>query len=206
MAKYGIGTVVGGFGRPMTPEQSIPYAIERTLIEHAQIEFILKTFMREDPEMARHGALEVGCGYGRHLGLLKRKFASVVGVERDEELAAIAREIHPYAHVETGWVGDVVLPNGFFDFALTFTFLQHLNEDEVRAATSVIQGCVRPGGHVLIAEENDPAVTDSTTTARPLKEYAGMFSECRIVTAWPRTVERSFPKAASGAYILFQKQ
>lgn len=198
MSNYGIGTVVGGFGRPMSAEQSIPYVLARTYKEHHKLREILMGLRCNDSF-----AVDLGCGYGRNIPLLQDFFNKVVGVERDDELREIAAALNPNANLVTieRWSTSLWAPA---DLLLTFTFLQHLSKDELESIRPHVIKNV--GRYALLCEETDPAKSDSSTTARSLgfyEEFLG--SDFKLVYSAPREIEATFPDPMSGDYMLFER-
>jgi len=205
--KYGIAKVVGGFGRSLSPEEAIPYTLARTHIEHETIRRILSNRFSLH---RRKKALEVGCGYGRNLPVLKEVFTQTFGLERDEELATIAANLHQDESATvvrmpkplTRWPFD----HGLFDFVMTFTVLQHLQAFEFEFFISEINRVTGPNATLLIVEETDETIVDPHTTGRSIETYKLLFSEFEFINSLPRKVEKTFPKEDSGAYMLFQKK
>jgi SAM-dependent methyltransferase len=200
--KYGIGKVVGGFGRPLTPEESIPYTLKRTYLEHTMLRGLIKTLPFADKKFS---ALEVGCGYGRNLPILT-EFSNVYGIERDAELAGLAAHLNPAVNIHHGLVYDQdadILSS--FDLILTFTFLQHLFTTQLQATAYTITKLLAPGGYLILCEETDPAVTDQTCVGRTVEEYQDYFcGALQFIGAFPRITER-VPNHQSGHFMLFRK-
>lgn len=198
---YGIKTVVGGFGRPMTAEESIPYTLARTYIEHTRLRNIF--YEQSRASLFQH-ALEIGCGYGRNLPLLKDFSQTVTAFERDQQLAKIAEVLNPKVNV----INNVVF--GFycgprFDLIMTFTFLQHLDEGELQRTIEKIRQISMPGSLLLLVEETNPRKTSPGCVCRPIATYQQMLPEFSLKYAFPRKLEPSYPYGDSGDYMLFRK-
>ena len=121
-------------------------------------------------------ACDVGCGYGRLTMVLGEVAARVVGLEREPAFVAEARRLLPrieFRQVET--LSRLPAPSGFFDFAMTFTVLQHLGDAEARETVSELKRLAK-GGCVLLTEETDASFVDGAegggmTKGRPVATY-----------------------------------
>ena len=99
------------------------------------------------------------------------------------------------------------------DLALTFTVLQHLTDTVAAAAAGEIVRLVKPGGHVLICEETDPAHRDGAvddphgmcTIGRTVAEYQRLFGALDLLDTAPRRIEPTYPRPDVGTYLLFRK-
>lgn len=203
--KYGVNNVIGGFGRPMSAEEALPYALARTHIEHQTLRGILAgkgPFKR---------ALEMGCGYGRNLPVLGEFADRVVGFERDEELYAIARELNPEAVVQrasTREYHEVIVPNAY-DLVLTFTFLQHLDDVDLKFAIENIARVTRKGAFVILCEETDPKKSQVGCMSWSMHDYEKMLQEVGdffLYEFTDRVIEPTFPGRVSGQFMTFKKR
>lgn len=93
---------------------------------------------------------ELGCGNGIMLDLLRRRGWRVVGSERTEEAARIAREQFALP-VAVGGL-EAIDSSDRFDLILLFQVLEHLEDaaQTVRALT----GMLKPGGKMIISVPN----------------------------------------------------
>ncbi len=105
--------------------------------------------------------LDVACGTGRHLELLRRSYA-VVGVDRSREMLRLARRRLPGAALRRGDMRTFRLADRFDVVSCLFSAIGHLRSyPEVRQAFSNFAGHLKPGGLVIVEPWIDP------TTFRP---------------------------------------
>lgn len=124
----------------------LPYRVRRRLEARR-----LMAFCRALPPGGR--ILDVGCGDGFHLGLL-REFGSaewvLEGVDTSERAVNAGR-----AHGVTlhhGTVQDVSLARGTYDLALLIATLEHV--DDPVGVLRAIHDLLRPGGRVVVVTDN----------------------------------------------------
>lgn len=199
---YGIKTVVGGFGKQLTVEEQIPYTLARTHIEHQQLSNILYC---ERTLSNFSNALELGCGYGRNFNVLEKFADTVTGLERDPELLKIAQDLNPKCRVLP--FNSLLLPD-YYDLILTFTFLQHLSDEEMNFAISRIHRVARPRAIIVVVEETDPSKSAKESTARRVEEYLKQFKKhgpIELIKLKERILEPTFPDRHSGHYMVFRK-
>ena len=105
--------------------------------------------------------LDAGCGVGYGSAFLADAARRVVGVDRDEDAIAYARERYSRPNVEFR-VGDVAaldLPDASFDAVCAFETIEHV--DDADAFAGEMARVLRPGGVFLVST---PRV-DETRTA-----------------------------------------
>jgi SAM-dependent methyltransferase len=181
----------------------------RTYLEQAE----LRRYLTRAAAGRRLGrAAELGCGYGRLLPVLSEFSDRVTGFERQPEFVALAAKLHPSREiVRIGSLTRLPVPDGVFDFLMTFTVLQHLT-DRVAARAAAELGRLRaPGGHVLICEETDEGhrggdVGDDDgicTIGRSVERYAALLSPLRLLETSPRVIEPTYARDDVGTYMLF---
>ncbi len=100
---------------------------------------------------AKLRALEIGCGPGRLLGPMSRRFAEVHGVDVSEEMIRLARErlaAAPNVFVRTNSGSDLASYAGdSFDFVYSYAVFQHIPSREVVFNyLSEARRVLRPGG------------------------------------------------------------
>lgn len=183
----------------------------RTYLEQAEVRRYLAHAARKTTLAS---ACDVGAGYGRMSCVLREFCDRVVAVERDPALAAAGSHLLPTVEFRPlGALTSLPAADGEFDFALTFTVLQHLEDDLARDAVTEIRRVVRPGGYVLLCEETvddrDPPQAlpgpDAGYRPRKLERYQDWMRPCYLVAAAPRLAERSYPRVSVGSYLLFQR-
>jgi SAM-dependent methyltransferase len=99
--------------------------------------------------------LDVGCGYGRVLGLLHRRgYQQVRGVDPAPAMVAAARQRYPTIPVETlASPPHLPLPAASMDAVLLFTVLTCIpTDDGQRAIIREVGRVLRPGGLLYISD------------------------------------------------------
>src|SRR5579871_3370987 len=97
--------------------------------------------------------LEVGCGPGGNLGMLKA-FGEVTGLEPDDASRAYAAE-HNHVRVEGGLLpGGLPFAPATFDLACAFDVIEHVDEDA--ASVAAIARLVKPGGYLATTVPGQP--------------------------------------------------
>ncbi len=179
----------------------------RNYLEQSGVRRCLGAAVKERPIRA---AADVGCGYGRLTMVLKEFAARVAGFEREESLLAEARRLQP--GIEWTAISDLAslpAPAGAFDFAMTFTVLQHLDDASARRTIVELQR-IASGGFLLLVEETDPGVgselpagAPSGTRGRSVATWDRWLSPWRRRLAFPRRIEPGYARADVGTYMLF---
>lgn len=107
------------------------------------------------PEKAK--ILDVGCGDGFHLNLLKKygdKNWSLEGIDVDRRAAEMAEKSGLKVHI--GTVESLDLPRNTYDFAFMVQTIEHVEHPE--KVLSAVSEILKPGGKLVVVTDN----TDST--------------------------------------------
>lgn len=101
-------------------------------------------------------AVDLGCGAGRHTGLLADRAASVLAVDVSERILEVARTERPRSTIryERRGVLDVRPEEGPFDVVLSVHTLHHVGPAAV--VLPHVRSLVAPGGTVVVADIVDP--------------------------------------------------
>jgi SAM-dependent methyltransferase len=95
--------------------------------------------------------LDVACGTGKHLELLREHFDEVEGVDRDEGMLAIARERLPGVALHRGDMRTFDLGRRFDVVTCLFSSIGSARDaDELAAATGRLAAHVAPGGMLIV--------------------------------------------------------
>lgn len=100
----------------------------------------------------RHRILEIGCGTGSVLVLVKRKHpdAEVVGLDPDPKALVRAKRKAERASVsiglDQGFSGDMHYPDGSFDRVLSSFMFHHLDKVEKEKTLREVRRVLKPGG------------------------------------------------------------
>jgi len=124
----------------------LPYRVRRQLEARR-----LLRWCRALPPAGR--VLDVGCGDGFHLGLLREFGASdwvLEGVDASERAAQAGRARGLTIHI--GTVQNVALPRESYDLALLIATIEHV--DDPPAVLRAVHALLRPGGRVLLVTDN----------------------------------------------------
>ncbi|KAL4959427.1 tRNA (carboxymethyluridine(34)-5-O)-methyltransferase [Aspergillus stella-maris] len=113
---------------------------------------IVEKFLQEQQSGAV--GLDVGCGNGKYLPVNKDVY--IVGSDRSENLAQIARQHQPHSTILAD-ILNLPHPDSFFDFAISIAVVHHLSTPERRIqAVREILRTLRPasgdvpGGRALV--------------------------------------------------------
>ena len=156
-------------------------------------------------------ACDIGCGYGRLTMVLAEVAAEVVGFEREATFVEEARRLLPAVEFfQVASLGKLPKPTGSFDFAMTFTVLQHMRDSEALDALTEVKR-VAKGGFVLLTEETDPSLVDGgaqepevgLTMGRAEQTYAEWMKPYEQILRFPRQIEPGYPRENVGTYMLF---
>lgn len=156
-------------------------------------------------------AADVGCGYGRLTMVLSEFAAEVVGFEREPTLVAEAMRLLPgitFRRVET--LLALPAPTAGFDFAMTFTVLQHLGDAEAKAVAEELKRIASPGS-ILLVEETDASLVSGDpqrpeaglTMGRTIETYAEWMRPFELALRFPRQIEPGYARRDVGTYMLF---
>ena len=96
--------------------------------------------------------LDVGCGSGRDMALLRAMGRDAYGIDASEPLTALAQQYHPdlAGRVTLGTLPDSPVPfGGQFDGVLCSAVLMHIPLAQQPAAIDFVRRCLKPGGTFL---------------------------------------------------------
>lgn len=96
--------------------------------------------------------LELGCGEGRGVELLKPKASSYLGLDKIEEVVQKLSKAHPDAQFESSVFPPIQLPDNSFDTVVSFQVIEHIKKDA--AFLKEIHRILKPGGKALISTPN----------------------------------------------------
>lgn len=130
--------------------------------------------------------LDAGCGGGRAVAELAERGARAVGVDRDPDMIAAARERWPANEFQVGDAGELPLETGSVDGYRADKVL-HLLDDPARAVAEA-RRVLAPGGRaVLLGPDWDTIVIDSDvpeTTRRLVHAKADSFPSPRVARGY----------------------
>lgn len=122
--------------------------------EPAYAEEVIPLFLAVLPQVEGLRLLDLGCGEGRVQGLVAERGATVVGVDVNRDLAAIAARRHPVVVARLPELGCVA--GASVDGCYVVLALEHVEDAQTFFAESA--RVVRPGGF-LAAVVNHPVYT-----------------------------------------------
>jgi len=128
--------------------------------------------VRESHAGAAPRVLDLGGGTGStaRAVLDARPGASVVLVDENPEMLAVAREFLPSANIERTVVADLAdaLPDGPFDLVVSALAVHHLDGAHKRALFASVRRLLAPGGRFALADVVIPVdPTDAVTPLSP---------------------------------------
>lgn len=119
----------------------------------ARREILADLIRRRIPLPENPRILEIGCGTGHNLVMLKR-FGRVDAVEIDAAARAIASRRLGHAVMDAPLPALTGIEEGAYDLVAILDVLEHVDED--RAALESIARRLKPGGRILIAVPAHP--------------------------------------------------
>ncbi|MBF0504265.1 MAG: class I SAM-dependent methyltransferase [Candidatus Omnitrophica bacterium] len=183
----------------------------RNYLERRTLRSVLSEVTKNGPIAS---ACEVGCGYGRLIMVLKEYASKVVGFEREGHLLDVAKSLLPdivFCQCDSlNMVDQRKL--GPFDFAMTWTVLQHLTDEDCQAVITAIKHLV-PNGYILISEKTQAvAVTQNVTEgrqfisrARSVETYKDWMKPYTLVKILNTSVENTYHNKTPGTCMLFKR-
>ena len=133
-----------------------------------ELEGELKRFPADVPTKQRR-ALEIGCGPGRLLRPMSRRFGEIYGIDVSDEMVAQARDKLrdiPWAHAHHASGSDLAqFPSDHFDFVYSYAVFQHIPSADV--VFSYLRETVRvlkPGGFARLQINGLPKSAKAYTT------------------------------------------
>lgn len=98
--------------------------------------------------------LDIGCGSGRDLALLRSMGCMADGLEPSDAMRAQAVTLHPElaGHLHAGGLPDTRLPlHARYDVVVCIACLMHLPVAQLSDAVQSIAHHLQPGGHVIVS-------------------------------------------------------
>lgn len=121
--------------------------------------------------------LDIGCGSGRDLAVLKQQGFRPYGIDGTPEFVELAQQIHPelQGQIIQGLLPDFEVPfGGDFDGVLCSAVLMHIDATELFNAALSIKRCLKVNGRLLISVPSERADSDSQdrdSNGRLFKKY-----------------------------------
>jgi ubiquinone/menaquinone biosynthesis C-methylase UbiE len=130
--------------------------------------------------------LDVGCGTGRLLRLLRRQWPKVnlVGVDPAPGMIAIAQRLMPDAQFVVSRAEELPFAHAVFDIAVTTISFHHWTDR--RAGLHEVLRVLRPGGHFILVDLAGPLwlsrlLGDPPYARRREREVLLRDTPCRVV-------------------------
>jgi len=99
--------------------------------------------------------LDLGCGNGRSLEILKEKKIDYFGLDVSKKLIEIAKKKYPQNRFEVGDILKLPYPDNFFDKVLAIRILHHIPSKEFQLqALQEIKRILKPGGLLILTVWN----------------------------------------------------
>lgn len=131
---------------------TMPDEVVKDKEEQAILAFLARFAHAQD----YHRLLEVGCGNGRLLSIIRARFRSaftLTGLDLTPEMMAIARELNPDANLAVGDVLETGFDNCTFDVLIAErVFINLLDEERQVLAYREMARVLRPGGVAVLIE------------------------------------------------------
>jgi len=95
--------------------------------------------------------LDLGCGNGRLVELLKDKNIDYLGVDNSEKLIEIAKAKYPNVRFQLADALNIPFSDNYFDKIFSIAVLHHISSDELRCKfIQEAKRVLRPGGVLII--------------------------------------------------------
>jgi len=144
----------------------------------------LTTLIRErNPGAA--SLLDVACGTGKHLELLRATFPDVAGVDLDDGLLAVAHERLPDVPLTRGDMRTFDLGRTFDAVTCLFSSVGYLRDDEeLAAAIGRMASHLSPGGVLVVDGWIRPDAWWPGTNVQGLAETSDGVAAARVARTW----------------------
>jgi len=144
----------------------------------------LTTLVRErNPGAA--SLLDVACGTGKHLELLRATFPDVAGVDLDDGLLAVAHERLPDVPLTRGDMRTFDLGRTFDAVTCLFSSVGYLRDDEeLAAAIGRMAAHLSPGGVLVVDGWIRPDAWWPGTNVQGLAETSDGVAAARVARTW----------------------
>jgi len=111
-----------------------------------------------EPLLNQGSVLDVGCGNGYYMNILKRKGFDVHGIEPSEGMINKAKEIFGDVDIRRGWAEDMikVFKDEKFDNVIIIDVLEHIDDDNL--ILKHMNKLLRKGGVLAIAVPAYPSL------------------------------------------------
>lgn len=139
-------------------------------------------------------SLEVGCGYGRLSPWIAEFSTAHCAVDPDAEAVAVAAEAYPWIAFEIGRAGALPCADDAFDLAVTWTVLEHVDDERIANATAELRRALAPGGLVVCCERIE-GHADDHLHPRSLDRYRELFAPLELVDVRERPAEPTWAAA-----------
>jgi SAM-dependent methyltransferase len=154
-----------------------------------EAEAAVHTALRIAPELAEGPILDVGCGAGRHLAVLRRVNRHCIGLDLSATLLEMApADLRPLL-VQADMRQLPVRESSLAGVCLWFTSFGYFLDLENRALLSSLTGALRPGG-VLLLDYLNARQVHSTLVPRDVVRRPGMTIVNRRSIQGSRVVKR----------------
>jgi SAM-dependent methyltransferase len=129
--------------------------------------------------------LDVACGTGKHLELLRSEFPDVAGVDLDEGLLAVARDRLPGVVLELGDMRTFDLARTFDAVTCLFSSVGYLRDnEELTAAVGRMAEHLAPGGVLVVDGWVRPDAWWPGINVQALAETADGVAAARVARTW----------------------
>lgn len=138
-----------------------------------------------DRKPAASSLLDVACGTGKHLELLRSAFPDVAGVDLNDELLAIARERLPDVPFTQADMRTFDLGRTFEAVTCLFSSVGYLRDDaELAEAVGRMSAHLTPGGVLIVDGWVRPDAWWPGFNVQALAETEGGVAAARVARTW----------------------
>jgi ubiquinone/menaquinone biosynthesis C-methylase UbiE len=125
--------------------------------------------------------LDYGCGYGRHVKVLKEFAKDIHGLDINQWAIDQAHMADPEGQYWYYRGGDFPFSDKTFRSIMSWTVLQHVPLPEIFVVGNEIDRVLIPGGHVLLFENVTEATGHDAVFFRPAHFYKVLFKNYLLV-------------------------
>lgn len=187
------------------PEGNVRNYLERRTLRH------FLNNISKNRDIVR--AAEVGCGYARLAMVLTEYADHAIGYEREEHLVEMARTLNPemeFRVMPSLKELRAIAPENY-DFVYTCTILQHVVDEECRAALDQMKKMASCGFVLLIEKTEAISVTENQddgshflSRARSVDTYSELMQPFELIEIAPRVMEPTYFNEKPGTCMLFK--
>jgi SAM-dependent methyltransferase len=128
------------------------YFVSAFLFGRGKIDSLLYSTLDKVPKT--HRVLDIGCGTGNQIHLIRKLGFEVSGIEPAENMRALAKDMNPEVEILDGDIFDLPFEDHTFDFILALEVLRYLDNEDILESYRQMLRVLRPGGIIFFTMVN----------------------------------------------------